>query len=85
MVAAIGNGVAFMAAGFVLASLLSDDVLAQFYVYPRQARTIIVLSTGLIGAVIGAMVLLAFQKSELVRRDVAGRVANTPHPAPDGG
>jgi hypothetical protein len=80
MVAAIGNGVAFMVAGFLLASLLSDDVLAQFYVYPGQARTIIVASTGMIGAVIGAMVLVAFRKSELVRKDVAELVAKTPHP-----
>jgi hypothetical protein len=77
-VAAVGNGVAFMVAGFLLAGLLSDDVLAQFYVYPGQARTIIVASTGMIGAVIGAMVLVAFRKSELVRKDVAVRVANTP-------
>jgi hypothetical protein len=80
IVAAIGNGVAFMAAGLLVASLLSDAVLAQFYVHSEQARPIIVVSTGLIGAVVGAMVLLAFRKSELVRRDVAERVANTPYP-----
>ena len=81
MVAAIGNGFAFMAAGIVLASLLSDDVLAQFYlVAPQQARAIIIGNTGLIGAAIGAMVLVAFRKYELVRKDVAERVANTPYP-----
>jgi hypothetical protein len=81
IVAAIGNGFACMAAGFVLASLLSDVVLAQFYaVDPDQARGIVVASTGLIGAAIGAMVLAAFRKSERVRRDVAERVANTPYP-----
>jgi hypothetical protein len=41
---------------------------------------IIVANTGLIGAVIGAMVLVAFRKSELVRKDVAERVAKTPIP-----
>jgi hypothetical protein len=81
MVAAIGNGLAFMAAGFLLASLISDAVLAQFYVHPEQAWSIIVVNTGLIGAVIGAMVLVAFRKSELVRRDVAGHVASAPYTA----
>ena len=78
--AAIGNGLAFMGAGFLLASLLSNAVLAQFYVHPEQAQALIVASTGLIGAVIGAMVVVAFRKSELVRRDVAGLVASTPYP-----
>jgi hypothetical protein len=81
VVAAIGNGFASMAAGLLLSSLLADDVLAQFYrVDPQQARMIVVASTGLIGAVIGVMVLLAFRKSELVRKDVAERVAKTPYP-----
>jgi hypothetical protein len=80
IVAAIANGFACGAAGFVLASLLSEAVLAQFYEHPEHARAIIVANTGLIGAVIGAMVLAAFRKSERARRDVAERVAQTPHP-----
>jgi hypothetical protein len=79
-VAAIGNGTACMAAGLVLGWLLDDSVLAQFYVHPEHARAIIVLNTGLIGAAIGAIVLAVFRKSERVRKDVAERVANTPHP-----
>jgi hypothetical protein len=80
IVAAIGNGFACMAAGFVLASLLSRAVLSQFYVEPEQAKAIIVANTGLIGATIGAMVLAAFRKSERVRKDVAECIANTEHP-----
>ncbi len=70
-VAAIGNGFAFMAAGFVLGWLLPDTVLAQFYLHPEHARAIIVVETGLIGAAIGGMVLAAFRKSERMRRDLA--------------
>ena len=66
-----------LAAGFVLASLLSRSVLAQFYVDPEQARTIVVANTGLIGAAIGAMVLAAFRRSVRVHKDVAG-VSPTP-------
>ena len=80
VVAAIGNGFACMAAGFVLASLLSDAVLTQFYLHPEHARAIIVANTGLIGAAIGAMVLAAFRKSERARRDVAELIATTPLP-----
>jgi hypothetical protein len=80
IVAAIGNGLACGAAGFVLASLLSETVLAQFYEHSEHARAIIIANTGLIGAVIGAMVLAAFRKSERVRRDVAERIAHTPYP-----
>ena len=80
-VAAIGNGCACMAAGVVLASLLSRPVLAQFYEHPDQAQTSIVASTGLIGAVIGAMVLAAFRKSERVRKDVAESIAKAPPPS----
>jgi hypothetical protein len=81
-VAAIGNGLACMAAGFVIGKLLDDAVLAQLYLRPEQARTIIVANTGLIGAAIGAMVLAAFRKSERVRKDVAELVASAPHTAP---
>jgi hypothetical protein len=79
-VAAIGNGTACMAAGLILGWLLDDSVLAQFYVHPEHARAIIVANTGFVGAAIGALVLAVFRKSECVRRDVAERVANAPHP-----
>lgn len=79
-VAAVGNGAACMAAGFVLGQLLDDSVLAQFYDRTAPARLLIVANTGLIGAAIGALVLGVFRKSERVRRDVAERVANAPHP-----
>ena len=81
IVAAIANGFACLAAGFVIAQLLPDAVRAQFYVHPEQASAIIVANTGVIGAAIGAMVLAAFRKSERVRRDVAELVAKTPQPA----
>jgi hypothetical protein len=73
IVAAIGNGFACMAAGFVLAWLLSDATLTQFYEAPGQATAIIVANTGLIGAAIGAIVLAAFRRSERLRKDVAER------------
>jgi hypothetical protein len=80
IVAAVANGIACGAAGFIVASLLSNGVLAQFYEHPEHAKAIIVVNTSVIGAVIGAMVLAAFRKSERARRDVAERVAHTPYP-----
>jgi hypothetical protein len=73
--AAIGNGAACTAAGLVLAWLLDESVLAQIYVHPENARATIVADVGLIGAVIGALVLAVFRKSERARKDVAKRVA----------
>jgi hypothetical protein len=65
-VGAIGNGLAFLAAGFLVGSLLEDSVLDQFFsVQPDQARLIVIANTGLTGAVIGAFVLAAFRKSGL--------------------
>jgi hypothetical protein len=81
VVAAMANGCACMAGGAVLASLLPHPVLAQIYERPDQAKPLIVVSTGLIGAAIGAMVLAAFRQSERVRKDVAESVVNTPHPS----
>lgn len=79
-VAAIANGLACMTAGFILAGLLDNAVLAQFYQDPDQATVRIVANTGLIGAAIGAMVLAAFRRSERVRRDVAEHAAAAPPP-----
>lgn len=70
-----------MGAGWVLGSLLDNSVLSQLYIHPEHARSMIVVNTGLIGAAIGALVLAVFRKSERVRKDVADRVANAPHPA----
>ena len=78
VVAAVANGCACMAAGAVLASMLSYPVLAQFYEHPERAKPLIVISTGLIGAAIGAMVLAAFRQSERVRKDVAEFVVDAP-------
>jgi hypothetical protein len=64
---ALGNGVAFMAAGLLVAWMLEDQVLAKFYA--DHARLRVMLATGLTGLAIGAMVLLAFKRSERARRD----------------
>ena len=85
VVAAVANGCACMAAGAVLASMLSYPVLAQFYEHPERAKPLIVISTGLIGAAIGAMVLAAFRQSERVRKDVAESVVDTPRPSASDG
>src|SRR5262249_48406518 len=61
---ALGNGLAFMAAALVVAWMLSDDLLAQFYWHPDHARALLVITSGLIGLAIGAMVLAAFKRSE---------------------
>jgi hypothetical protein len=71
-IGAIGNGLAFLVAGFLVGTLLDDNVLAQFfYVDLGQARHIIIANTGITGAVIGVMVLAAFRKSERARKDDA--------------
>jgi hypothetical protein len=74
-VGALGNALAFVAAGAFVGLLLEPDVLDQFYVHPEQARTLIVINNGIIGAVIGAIVLGAFRRSERVRKDVNAQVA----------
>jgi len=67
---ALGNGLAFMAAALVVAWLLRNDVLAQFYADPEHARPLVVITSGLIGLAIGAMVLAAFKRSERARHDI---------------
>jgi hypothetical protein len=66
---ALGNGLAFMAGGLLVAWMIDDEVLAQFYA--DHARLRVVLTTGLTGLAIGAMVLLAFKRSERARLDDA--------------
>ncbi len=74
-VGAIGNGLAFSAAGFFVGKMLDPSVLAQFFdLDPDQARLIIIANTGMTGAVIGVMVLTAFRKSEHARKDDAAHV-----------
>ena len=72
---ALGNGLAFMAGGLLVAWMLDDQVLGQFYA--DHARLRVVLTTGLTGFVIGAMVLLAFKRSERARRDDAEHAAES--------
>lgn len=74
-VGAVANGLSFMFAGWLVGSLLDQKVLAQFYMHPDQAIGIIVLSTGLTGFVVGALVLAMFNKSERVRKETAERAA----------
>jgi hypothetical protein len=68
-VGALGNGVAFMAAALLESWLLPDQLLA--YLDPENARAIIVFNSGVIGAVIGAIGLPAFNKSERQRERIA--------------
>jgi hypothetical protein len=68
---ALGNGIALMGAGWLVGSLIDDNVLAQFYVHPEHAVGNIVLSTGLTGFMIGAVVLAMFNRSERIRKDTA--------------
>jgi len=75
LVGALGNALAFMAGGGFVGWLLEPDLLAQFYVHPEQARKLIVINTGITGALIGFIVLAAFRRSERVRKDVNAQVA----------
>jgi hypothetical protein len=72
-VGALGNGVAFMGAGWLVGCLIDPDVLAKFYVHPEQAIPLIVLSSGVMGLLVGAIVLAAFHRAEAVRKDFAAR------------
>jgi hypothetical protein len=74
-VGAVGNGLAFMAAAVLVGWMISDDVLRQFYQNPSEARPIIVATTGITGAIIGAMVLAIFRRSERIRKAFVERVA----------
>ena len=68
---ALGNGFAFMAAGLLVAWLLDERVMGQFYA--DHVRLRVVLMTSLIGIAIGAMVLWAFKRSERARHDIVDR------------
>jgi hypothetical protein len=72
---ALGNGLAFMAAALLVAWLVSDELLARFYKPEAYARVLVLITTGLIGAAIGAMVLWQFKRSE------RARLANAAHAA----
>lgn len=74
----LGNGLAFMAAGAVLGQLLDDNVLAQFYRHIEYSRPIIIIATGITGAIIGALVLAQFRRSERIRKDLAEQVQHAP-------
>ncbi|WP_407149655.1 hypothetical protein [Bradyrhizobium sp. ORS 86] len=78
-IGAVGNGLALAGAGWLVGSLLSDSLLAQFYLHPEHAVLTIALSTGLIGLVVGAVVLAVFNKSERIREDGVERAARDPH------
>jgi hypothetical protein len=75
---ALGNGLAFVAAAFLVGQLLSDEVISRFYQPEVHARILILISSGGIGAAIGAGVLLQFKRSERARRDNASRVGIPP-------
>jgi hypothetical protein len=72
---AVGNALAFMAAGGLVAALISDQVLIKFYNELEHARLLVVLQSGVTGLAIGAMVLFAFKRSERARRDDAEHAA----------
>jgi hypothetical protein len=67
-VGSIGNGMAFMAAGAVVSSWIDEVVLAKFYENVAHAKIIIPITTGITGAIIGAIVLTVFRKSERLRK-----------------
>lgn len=83
-VGALGNGIALMGAGLLVGWLIEERVLLRFFHVPiEQARYIIIVNTGITGAVIGAMVLAAFKKSERARRNFAEGAVLDPHLRPD--
>src|SRR5260370_7267703 len=69
---ALGNGLAFVAAGLLVGWMLDDEVLGQFYAQPEHARLRVALTTGLTGLAIAPMVLLPFNRSQRARQDHAG-------------
>jgi hypothetical protein len=70
---AVGNGLAFMGAGLIVGSLLSDQVLAQFYAHLAHARTLIVINSGVVGFAVGGIALWAFKRSKRAREDLTQR------------
>lgn len=73
---ALGNGLAFMAGGLLVAWLLDERVMGQFYT--DHVRLRVVLMTSLIGIAIGAMVLWAFKRSERARHDIVEQATLPP-------
>jgi hypothetical protein len=73
---ALGNGLAFMAGGLLVAWLLDERVMGQFYA--DHVRMRVVLMTSLIGIAIGAMVLWAFKRSERARHDIVEQATLPP-------
>ena len=73
---ALGNGLAFMAAGLLVAWLLDERVMGQFYANHMRLR--VVLMTSMIGIAIGAMVLWAFKRSERARHDIVEQATLPP-------
>jgi hypothetical protein len=63
LIGAIGNGLAFMAAGVLVSALLDESVLATFYWEPAKAPLVVIATSGVIGAAIGAMILASFRSS----------------------
>jgi hypothetical protein len=78
-IGALGNGLAFIGAGWLVGSLLDQTVLSLFYQHPEHAVRTIVLSTGITGVLVGLMVLAVFNKSERVRKEGAEHVAERPN------
>jgi hypothetical protein len=77
-IGALGNGLAFMCAGALVGRLLENDVLAQFYRNVDYARPSIIVSTAITGAIIGALVLMQFRRSERVRKVVGEQIEHAP-------
>jgi hypothetical protein len=63
VIGAIGNGLAFMAAGVLVSALLDERVLATFYWDPAKAPLAVIATSGLIGGAVGAMILASFRSS----------------------
>jgi len=60
---AAGNGIAFIAAGFLMLSLLKEELLIKRFGDTDFAKLVIVTSLGVIGSVLGAIVLATFRRS----------------------
>ncbi len=76
---AIGNGLAFAAAGGLVGWLIDPAVLAKFYVDPGRAVFFIPANAAMTGVLVGAMVLAVFNKSQQVRKEVVARAADHPN------
>lgn len=81
-IGALGNGVALTCAGWLVAQMVGQPVLAQFYAHPENAVHLVALSTGLTGFIVGGMVLAVFNESERVRQVTAERAATNSHGNP---